>query len=49
MTIWLALQVSCINTGPSQEVFSFSFGGAGGNLLAAGCKSQVLSFLMFVD
>ncbi|PIN11320.1 WD40 repeat protein [Handroanthus impetiginosus] len=35
-------QVSCINTGPSQEVFSFSFGGAGDNLLAAGCKSQIL-------
>ncbi|CAA0832026.1 Transducin/WD40 repeat-like superfamily protein [Striga hermonthica] len=35
-------QVSCINTGPSQEVFSFSFGGPGDNLLAAGCKSQVL-------
>ncbi|KAL6515985.1 hypothetical protein OROGR_019290 [Orobanche gracilis] len=34
-------QVSCINTGPSQEVFSFSFGGPGDNLLAAGCKSQI--------
>ncbi|KAK6120211.1 hypothetical protein DH2020_046117 [Rehmannia glutinosa] len=35
-------QVSCINTGPSQEVFSFSFGGPDDNLLAAGCKSQIL-------
>ncbi|KAL7112721.1 hypothetical protein ACP275_04G019800 [Erythranthe tilingii] len=35
-------QVSCINTGPSQEVFSFSFGGEGHNLLAAGCKSKIL-------
>ncbi|KAK4482188.1 hypothetical protein RD792_009329 [Penstemon davidsonii] len=35
-------QVSCINTGPSQEVFSFSFGGASDNLLAAGCNSQIL-------
>ncbi|XP_011079679.1 WD repeat-containing protein 89 homolog [Sesamum indicum] len=35
-------QVSCINAGSSQEVFSFSFGGAGDNLLAAGCKSQIL-------
>ncbi|KAI3449495.1 hypothetical protein Pfo_006160 [Paulownia fortunei] len=29
-------QVSCINTGPSQEVFSFSFGGPDDNLLSAG-------------
>ncbi|KAL0435879.1 UNVERIFIED_CONTAM: WD repeat-containing protein GTS1 [Sesamum radiatum] len=35
-------QVSSINAGSSQEVFSFSFGGAGDNLLAAGCKSQIL-------
>ncbi|KAG8389479.1 hypothetical protein BUALT_Bualt02G0233700 [Buddleja alternifolia] len=35
-------QVSCISTGSSEEVFSFSFGGAGGNLLATGCKSQIL-------
>ncbi|CAL0302425.1 unnamed protein product [Lupinus luteus] len=35
-------QVSSINAGPSQEVFSFSFGGPGGNLIAAGCKSQIL-------
>lgn len=38
---YLGVQVSCISAGPSQEVFSFSFGGAGDNLLAAGCKSQV--------
>lgn len=37
-----AMQVACISVGPSEEVFSFSFGGAGGNLVAAGCKSQVL-------
>ncbi|KAL0459659.1 UNVERIFIED_CONTAM: WD repeat-containing protein GTS1 [Sesamum latifolium] len=35
-------QVSSINAGSSQEVFSFSFGGAGDNLLAAGCTSQIL-------
>ncbi|CAI0440439.1 unnamed protein product [Linum tenue] len=35
-------QVSCITAGPSQEVFSFSFGGSNDNLLAAGCKSQIL-------
>ncbi|KAK4407018.1 WD repeat-containing protein GTS1 [Sesamum angolense] len=35
-------QVSSINAGSSQEVFSFSFGGAGDNLLAVGCKSQIL-------
>lgn len=35
-------QVSLINAGPSQEIFSFSFGGPGDNLLAAGCKSQIL-------
>ncbi|XP_076888573.1 WD repeat-containing protein GTS1-like [Bidens hawaiensis] len=35
-------QVSCLSAGPSQEVFSFSFGGSGDNLLAAGCKSQIL-------
>lgn len=35
------MQVSCINAGPSQEVFSFSFGGAADNLVAAGCNSQV--------
>ncbi|XP_059625687.1 WD repeat-containing protein GTS1 [Cornus florida] len=34
-------QVSCISAGPSQEIFSFSFGGLGDNLLAAGSKSQV--------
>ncbi|KAK3041497.1 hypothetical protein RJ639_000474 [Escallonia herrerae] len=35
-------QVSCLSAGPSEEIFSFSFGGSGNNLLAAGCKSQVL-------
>ncbi|PWA52650.1 transducin/WD40 repeat-like superfamily protein [Artemisia annua] len=35
-------QVACLNAGPSQEIFSFSFGGTGDNLLAAGCKSQIL-------
>ncbi|KAM7501226.1 hypothetical protein LguiB_000130 [Lonicera macranthoides] len=35
-------QVSCVSAGPSQEVFSFSFGGLGDTLLAAGCKSQIL-------
>nr|XP_043621574.1 WD repeat-containing protein GTS1 [Erigeron canadensis] len=35
-------QVACLNAGPSQQVFSFSFGGPGDNLLAAGCKSQIL-------
>ncbi|KAG2406585.1 uncharacterized protein HKW66_Vig0058410 [Vigna angularis] len=33
-------QVSCINAGSSQEVFSFCLGGTSGNLVAAGCKSQ---------
>ncbi|KAK6940976.1 WD40 repeat [Dillenia turbinata] len=33
-------QVSLINAG--QAVFSFSFGGPGDNLLAAGCNSQIL-------
>lgn len=35
-------QVFCVSAGPSQEVFSFSLGGLGQNLLAAGCKSQIL-------
>ncbi|CAN1184779.1 WD repeat-containing protein GTS1 [Linum perenne] len=35
-------QVSCMDAGPAQEAFSFSFGGSDDNLLAAGCKSQVL-------
>ncbi|KAK2990619.1 hypothetical protein RJ640_019899 [Escallonia rubra] len=35
-------QVSCVSAGPSEEIFSFSFGGVSNNLLAAGCKSQVL-------
>ncbi|XP_028775919.1 WD repeat-containing protein GTS1 isoform X2 [Neltuma alba] len=34
-------QISCISAGSSQEVFSFSVGGPSGNLIAAGCKSQV--------
>ncbi|KAL5060552.1 hypothetical protein RYX36_032156 [Vicia faba] len=35
-------QVSVLNAGPSQEVFSFSTGGPNGSLVAAGCDSQVL-------
>ncbi|XP_011033552.1 PREDICTED: WD repeat-containing protein 89 homolog [Populus euphratica] len=35
-------QVSCMDSGSSQEIFSFSFGGSNDNLLAAGAKSQVL-------
>ncbi|XP_078177068.1 transducin/WD40 repeat-like superfamily protein isoform X1 [Carex rostrata] len=35
-------QVSMLRAGPSQEIFSFSFGGSNGNLLAAGSDSQVL-------
>ncbi|KAH0634000.1 hypothetical protein KY284_036786 [Solanum tuberosum] len=35
-------QVFSVNAGPSQEIFSFSFGGASHNLLAAGCSSQIL-------
>ncbi|XP_073063353.1 WD repeat-containing protein GTS1 [Primulina eburnea] len=34
-------QVTCISAGPSNEIFCFSFGGSGANLLAAGCKSQI--------
>ncbi|GMH02662.1 hypothetical protein Nepgr_004501 [Nepenthes gracilis] len=34
-------QVSSVHAGPSQEVFSFSFCGSG-DLLAGGCKSQIL-------
>ncbi|KAF9604929.1 hypothetical protein IFM89_011296 [Coptis chinensis] len=34
-------QVSLFNAGSMQEVFSFSFGGASDNLLAAGCKTEV--------
>ena len=45
--VWLillvVLQVSSISAGPSQEVFSFSFGGSTGDLLSAGCNSQVSS------
>ncbi|KAM0998447.1 hypothetical protein ACFX2I_008185 [Malus domestica] len=35
-------QVSSFHSGSSQEIFSFSFGGSGNNLLAAGCDAQVL-------
>lgn len=35
-------QVSKLNGGNLQEVFSFSFGGSSGNLVAAGCKNEVL-------
>ncbi|KAF5189438.1 Wd repeat-containing protein gts1 [Thalictrum thalictroides] len=35
-------QVSSLIAGSHQEVFSFSFGGSSNNLLAAGCKSEVL-------
>lgn len=35
-------EVSCISAGPSQEIFSFSFGGSSDSLLSAGCKSQIL-------
>ncbi|KAJ4957177.1 hypothetical protein NE237_013960 [Protea cynaroides] len=35
-------QVSLLSTASAQEVFSFSFGGSNGYLLAAGCKSQIL-------
>ncbi|KAF5931383.1 hypothetical protein HYC85_032256 [Camellia sinensis] len=37
-------QVSCLSAGPSQEIFSFSLGGSGDNLLAAGSKSQEWNF-----
>lgn len=46
MTVWFAMQVACISAGPSEEVFSFSFGGADGNLVAAGCKSQVFMVIL---
>lgn len=35
-------QVSLLRTGTSQEIFSSSIGGSAGNLLAAGCNSQIL-------
>ncbi|XP_038981741.1 WD repeat-containing protein GTS1 isoform X2 [Phoenix dactylifera] len=35
-------QVSTLRAGSSQEVFSFSFGGSSGNLLAGGCNAQIL-------
>lgn len=35
-------QVFSVSGGPSQEIFSFSFGGANHNTLAAGCNSQIL-------
>lgn len=34
-------QVSCIDAGNGQEIFSFSHGGAADHLLAGGCKEQV--------
>lgn len=34
-------QVSSLNTGSSQEIYSISFGGSNGNLLAAGCDAQI--------
>ena len=37
--------MSAVNAGPSQDIFSFSFGGSGDNLLAAGSKSQVCNLL----
>ncbi|KAI8574730.1 hypothetical protein RHMOL_Rhmol01G0377000 [Rhododendron molle] len=33
--------VSSVSAGPSQDIFSFSFGGSDENLLAAGSKSQI--------
>ncbi|ERN02221.1 hypothetical protein AMTRI_Chr02g265270 [Amborella trichopoda] len=35
-------QVSLLRSGPSQELFAFSFGGSSGNLLAAGSNAQIL-------
>ncbi|KAJ3695678.1 hypothetical protein LUZ60_001055 [Juncus effusus] len=35
-------QISLLRAGPSQEMFSFCFGGSSGNLLVAGSNSQVL-------
>ncbi|CAN4091432.1 unnamed protein product [Withania somnifera] len=35
-------QVFSLSGGPSQEIFSFSFGGANHNMLAAGCNAQIL-------
>ena len=37
----LILQVSSVSADPSQEIFSFSFGGSTDNLLSAGCNSKV--------
>lgn len=37
-----SVQVSYVHAGPSQEIYSFSFGGSGDSLLAAGCKSKIL-------
>ncbi|KAK1291245.1 hypothetical protein QJS10_CPB17g01319 [Acorus calamus] len=34
-------QVSLLRAGPSQGVYSFSFGGSSGNVLAAGCSSEI--------
>lgn len=35
-------QVSALKAGSYQEIFSFSFGGTSGDLLAAGCNAQIL-------
>nr|CAD1834952.1 unnamed protein product [Ananas comosus var. bracteatus] len=35
-------QISMLSAGSPQEIFSFSFGGSSGNLLAAGSNAQVL-------
>ncbi|XP_072993405.1 WD repeat-containing protein GTS1 [Typha latifolia] len=35
-------QISLLKAGSSQEIFSFSFGGSSGNLLAGGSNAQVL-------
>jgi WD repeat-containing protein 89 len=37
-----------LSVGSSQEVFSFSFGGSSGNLLAGGSNSQVFSLTWIV-
>lgn len=34
-------QISMLSAGSPQEIFSFSFGGSSGNLLAAGSNAQV--------
>jgi hypothetical protein len=39
-------QISLLNGGASREMFSFSFGGSSGNLLASGSNSQVMSIVV---